>query len=420
MNKKKKKRSQGNARKAINVQNPNDMKSESITNVESADDLPKDVIKELAIKMEAVNAEKEVLQNTKKALEQQDPKEAKIIETMEKKLARTEKKCITALQAIPLPKTPVEFRTIEESTEDTEIISKKREDVIIGLSSFNMATTKSSISMGERFINDPNFEQRTMYVTRADIYYNEGLELKDLNGHVIPSDTPNVYVPVNGSGSYWMWSAYHNQCLKAEAYNEQKPFIPDVRIKEFDSLQELGVYTGVNMMNARGMNGKEKVGIALLATGKNEYLEKIHAQAVKLETNISVMMRVYNNGNTLSAKIVNNAMLGVIENDFSKNLSNGDSIIEATKRAGFDNSIWKNRYYISGLTLLANHTPVVNAVLTEKIGFEKVVTVINSLSSDIVAKIEGLESDKESGIFCYLLSEFNKLFPVSQTDDTEA
>lgn len=420
MKRKKKKMSQDKAKEVINVQNQNAMNNESTTQVESTDNAPAEIVNESTANTEAVNKTKAVLQNVKQALEQQKSEDTKSIETISKKLLRTEKKCITALQAIPLPKTPVEFRTIEKSTEETEIISKKRAEVIIGLSSFNMAATKSSLSMGEMLINDPNFEQRTIYVTRADIYYNEGVELKDLNGHVIPPGTPNVYVPVNDSGSYWKWYAYHNQCLKAEAYDEQKPFIPDVRIKEFDSLQELGMYTGMNMMNARGMNGKEKVRIALLATGKNEYLEKIHAQAVKLETNISVMMRVYNNGNTLSAKIVNNAMLGVIENDFSENLSNGDSIVEATQRAGFDNSIWKDRYYISGITALANYTPVVNNVLTDKIGFKKVITVINSLSSEIVAKIEGLESDKESGIFCYLLSEYDKLFPVSKADDTAA
>lgn len=405
--------------KIINVKEQNGMKNESTTNAESTDNAPVDVANESTAKIDVVNETKEALQLTKQSLEQQSPEDTESIRAIEKKLLRTEKKCITALQAIPLPLTPVEFRTIEESTEETEIISKKREDVIIGLSSFNMVAAKSSLSMGEMLINDPHIEQRTIYVTRADIYYNEGVELKDLNGHVIPPGTPNVYVPVNDSGSYWKWSAYHNQCLKAEAYNEQKPFIPDVRIKEFDSLQELGVYTGVNMMNARGMNGKEKVGIALLATS-NEYLKKIHTKAMELETNISVMMRVYNNGSTISQKKINNAMLGIIDEDFKCDLSVGDAIIETTEKVGFDSKIWKDRNYITALAMLANHRPFIDKKQQDKIGIDIAISVLGSITLDLVKVIESLTEDKTSNIYGYLLDEYKRLFPLSQTDDTAA
>ena len=41
------------------------------------------------------------------------------------------------------------------------------------------------------------------HLADADIFWKEGIELKDANGNTIPEGTPNVYVPCDTADTYW-------------------------------------------------------------------------------------------------------------------------------------------------------------------------------------------------------------------------
>ena len=59
---------------------------------------------------------------------------------------------MVALHDVKLPTIPVEFWQVEESTEEKEVISKRKEDIIIAVSDYNMTVTKVNVELGKDLI----------------------------------------------------------------------------------------------------------------------------------------------------------------------------------------------------------------------------------------------------------------------------
>ena len=353
----------------------------------------------------------EVLENARKILMEKRQylsgnadADTNIVKAAKTNVAKAEKDYAVALHDVELPTIPVEFWKVEESTEEKEVISKKKEDIIIAVSDYNMTVTKVNVELGKDLIDNDKFEKTVLFVTAAQTFYEADIELKDLNGNVIPKNTPNVYVPVDTANGYWQWKTYHEANIDRVVKDESALIVENVRIKEFTSLQEFAKYRGVNNVLSRGFNGMEKAGNAALAT-QHEFYQKIFQKAKELKANISVITKYYNQGKTLSLKVWNDAMVGEVETKFEYDLSVGDRIIDTLKVKGFKDKFIKERYMIDAMTLLAKHKPQG----TENIlGIEEAIETVQSLDEATVKFISNITTDKLNEIYSALYSQYFK------------
>ena len=351
----------------------------------------------------------EVLENARKILMEKRQylsgnadADTNIVKAAKTNVSKAEKDYAVALHDVELPTIPVEFWKVEESTEEKEVISKKKEDIIIAVSDYNMTVTKVNVELGKDLIDNDKFEKTVLFVTAAQTFYEADIELKDLNGNVIPKNTPNVYVPVDTANGYWQWKTYHEANIDRVVKDESALIVENVRIKEFTSLQEFAKYRGVNNVLSRGFNGMEKAGNAALAT-QHEFYQKIFQKAKELKANISVITKYYNQGKTLSLKVWNDAMVGEVETKFEYDLSVGDRIIDTLKVKGFKDKFIKERYMIDAMTLLAKHKPQG----TENIlGIEEAIETVQSLDEATVKFISNITTDKLNEIYSALYSQY--------------
>ena len=104
-------------------------------------------------------SENEVLENARKILMEKrkylsDNADAdtNIIKAAKTNVVKAEKDYAVALHDVKLPTIPVEFWQVEESTEEKEVISKRKEDIIIAVSDYNMTVTKVNVELGKDLI----------------------------------------------------------------------------------------------------------------------------------------------------------------------------------------------------------------------------------------------------------------------------
>ncbi len=330
--------------------------------------------------------------------------EKNIVKSAETNVAKAERSYVEALQARELPTTTVELWNVQTSTEEQEIISKKKTEIIIATCDYSMTVSKVNIDLGKDLIRDSRLEKMPLFVTDAKLFYDAEITLRDLNGNVIPTHTPNVYVSVDTANGYWKWKTYHEANINSIVKNESALIIENVRIKEFTSLQEFAQYRGVNNVLSRGFNGLEKAGNAALAT-QNEFYKKIFEVAKELKANISVVTKYYNLGKTLNLKVWNSAMLGIISEDFSYDLTIGDELIETLQKVTSKASLIKERYMIDAITQLANLQPQGEK---ERIGIKETIKTIETLSKETVAYIEQVSLDKVNEIYSALFTQYLK------------
>lgn len=83
-----------------------------------------------------------------------------IVKAAKTNVTKAEKDYAVALHDVKLPTIPVEFWQVEESTEEKEVISKRKEDIIIAVSDYNMTVTKVNVELGKDLIDNDKFEKR--------------------------------------------------------------------------------------------------------------------------------------------------------------------------------------------------------------------------------------------------------------------
>lgn len=377
------------------------MENKEFTAVENANEVI-NAKNETVMKEQVIENARIALVEKKKFLADNANAEKNIVKSAETNVAKAERTYAEALQAKELPTTSVELWEVQESTEEQEIISKKKAEIIIATSDYSMNVSKINIEMGKDLVKDSRFEKIPLFVTDAELFYDAEITLKDLNGNVIPKNTPNVYVSVDTANGYWQWKTYHEANINATVKRESSLIIENVRVKEFTSLQEFAQYRGVNNVLSRGFNGVEKAGNAALAT-QHEFYQKVFQKAIELKANISVITKYYNLGKTLSLKVWNNAVLGVVEEIFAQyDLTAGDNIIDALKEKKFTAKTIKERYLIDAITQLSNHAPQGK----NKIGIEEVIKTIESLNETAMNIIEKSTLDKVNVIYSELLTQY--------------
>ncbi len=371
-------------------------------------------------KMQAVEEARQNLIKAKNVLEANKDAEVNIKKSAQVNVGKAETAYLEALKKVELPTAKVELWNETKNTKKQVVFTKEEREIIIATSVYNMAVSKVNIECGKDLITNEHFNKASLYITEATLFYNADIELKDLNGNIVPKGTPNVYVPIDKANGYWQWASYHEHNLNAIVKDDTKLIIENVRIKEFTSLQEFGKYRGVNNVLSRGFNGLEKAGNAALAT-QNEFYQKIFKVATDLRANVSVVTKYYNHGKLLGGKVWNSAMLGVIVDNLQYDLSVGDNIIKTLQDKHFKDKTIKERYMIDAISQLVSYTPQGAA---EKIGIDGTLKVIQSLSKEDIKYLEAVSSDKVNEIYSVLLTKYLKLQGVikdreATNDNTE-
>lgn len=144
-------------------------------------------------------------------------------------------------------------------------INGKVETIILGYSIYNMERPKDKADLIS-LIDKERMLDVIFHLGNADIFWNEGIELKDANGNIIPKNTPNVYVPCDTADTYWRF--------------EVDDTLQNVEIHQFKSLQEYGQAIGNTTLYSRKPNNVESLGFAVIAS-KNQTYNSIYNFAKK-------------------------------------------------------------------------------------------------------------------------------------------
>ena len=190
-----------------------------------------------------------------------------------RKVARAKKALKEELQKNLLP-TPIEKWKPKEE-EGKLVIERKVEMVILGYapSIINLSTTNDKLAMD--IVNDDLLEKdSTKYLATADIFYQENIELRDLNGNIIPANTADVCYMLGSVKDQRIIQAIHKLNIDALVEGTDLRIIKNIQKREFTSIKELAKYCSTNTLLDRSLKGKEKLSLAVLAT-EDEFIKKI-------------------------------------------------------------------------------------------------------------------------------------------------
>ena len=155
-----------------------------------------------------------------------------------RKVARAKKALKEELQKNLLP-TPIEKWKPKEE-EGKLVIERKIEMVILGYapSIINLSTTNDKLAMD--IVNDDLLEKdSTKYLATADIFYQENIELRDLNGNIIPANTADVCYMLGSVKDQRIIQAIHKLNIDALVEGTDLRIIKNIQKREFTSIKEL-------------------------------------------------------------------------------------------------------------------------------------------------------------------------------------
>ena len=107
-------------------------------------------------KNEVLENARKILMGKRQYLSDNADADTNIVKAAKTNVAKAEKDYMVALHDVELPTISVEFWQVEESTEEKEVISKRKEDIIIAVSDYNMAVTKVNVELGKDLIDNDN------------------------------------------------------------------------------------------------------------------------------------------------------------------------------------------------------------------------------------------------------------------------
>lgn len=342
------------------------------------------------LRQEAEDAKKAVEENTDGKKTHQKTREVSL------------RKAIKALkiwfEKQTMPTLPVQFWRTESDEKEALMIAKETAEIIIAVSGYNLQTKSAVVNIAADCLTDQYFEyDAPKYVTPANLFYSNGIELKDLNGNIIPKNTPNVYVPVGGAATHAVFCAAHKLNIEAEVNNTPKIILSNVRVKNLTTMQELGKYIGNNTVLDRALNSKEQTGVAALAT-EHELMQKVFALSIEKELPKSTAFKYCALGARLTSKQWKEATRGNMPKDIKYDLTAGERTVGILINKGLEELI-KSRYLIDAITKFANQ-PQDNS--EELNGFELALQYLEQLTSYEVERLIETQTDKTDMLFSFL------------------
>ena len=140
------------------------------------------------VKMQAVEEARQNLMKAKSVLEANKDAEANIKKSAQVNVGKAETAYLEALKKVELPTAKVELWNETKNTGKQVVFTKEEKEIIIATSVYSMAASKVNIECGKDLITNEKFDKVPLYITEATLFYNADIELKDLNGNIVPKE----------------------------------------------------------------------------------------------------------------------------------------------------------------------------------------------------------------------------------------
>lgn len=356
---------------------------------------------EMEEKVKTIEQLRQEAEDAKKAVEENADGKKTHQQAREVSLRKAIKAVKTWFEKQAMPKSPVQFWRTESDEKDALMIAKEDAEIIIAVSDYNLQTKATVVNIAADCLTDQYFEyDAPKYVTPANLFYNNGIELKDLNGNIITKNTPNVYVPVGGAATHAVFCAAHKLNIEAEVNNTPKIILRNVCVKNLDTMQKLGKYIGNNTVLDRALNSKEQTGVAALAT-EHELMQKVFALSIEKELPKSTAFKYCALGARLTSKQWKEATRGNMPKDIKYDLTAGERTVEILINKGLEELI-KSRYLIDAIAKFANQ-PQDNS--KELNGFDLALLYLEQLTSYEVERLIETLTDKTDMLYGFLVAK---------------
>ena len=138
------------------------------------------------------------------------------------------------------------FRTVKAQ------IQGEVQDIILARHKYSMEGLKASQQKQLELIDKSKMLGVIFHLATAEVFYEAGIELRDLGNNEIPAGTQNVFVPVETADTFYRFTI--------------DDVLENVEVHTFANVQEFAEVTGTTTLFSRGLTSKEKIGVAALAT----------------------------------------------------------------------------------------------------------------------------------------------------------
>lgn len=139
-----------------------------------------------------------------------------------------------------------QFRTVKAQ------IQGEVQDIILARHKYSMEGLKASQQKQLELIDKSKMLGVIFHLATAEVFYEAGIELRDLDNNEIPAGTENVFVPVETADTFYRFTI--------------DDVLENVEVHTFANVQEFAEVTGTTTLFSRGLTSKEKIGVAALAT----------------------------------------------------------------------------------------------------------------------------------------------------------
>jgi len=139
-----------------------------------------------------------------------------------------------------------QFKTVKAQ------ISGKEQEIILARHKYSMEGLKASQKKQLELIDKTKMLGVIFHLATAEVFYEAGIELRDLDNNEIPAGTQNVFVPVETADTFYRFTI--------------DDVLENVEVHTFANVQEFAEVTGTTTLFSRGLTSKEKIGVAALAT----------------------------------------------------------------------------------------------------------------------------------------------------------
>lgn len=139
-----------------------------------------------------------------------------------------------------------QFRTVKAQ------IKGEVQDIILARHKYSMEGLKASQQKQLELIDKSKMLGVIFHLATAEVFYEAGIELRDLDNNEIPAGTQNVFVPVETADTFYRFTI--------------DDVLENVEVHTFANVQEFAEVTGTTTLFSRGLTSKEKIGVAALAT----------------------------------------------------------------------------------------------------------------------------------------------------------
>ena len=139
-----------------------------------------------------------------------------------------------------------QFKTVKAQIEG------EVQEIILARHKYSMDGLKASQQKQLELIDKSKMLGVIFHLATAEVFYEAGIELRDLDNNEIPAGTQNVFVPVETADTFYRFTI--------------DEVLENVEVHTFANVQEFAEVTGTTTLFSRGLTSKEKIGVAALAT----------------------------------------------------------------------------------------------------------------------------------------------------------